>query len=322
MNIIDNYNKQITIEFSAINNDPFGRHKISSVTNELGKLVFYEGDLQKLAQRIDKEIGEEWEGRDLSILINSEDLSIHLKSGKKQEELTRKAFWFDLFELQPRSLPIDERLKKLAIYEKELWKDIISMRGAEKVERRIQRSCKTPPALGVYSHVMNAHASPAKWKVRMGLLYLLESKDLPENWPKMTLLSKKQYLRRFLSRNVTSADILAFDRKLASGKWEFIRKGVLAHELGHLVGNCIHYAEKNGETDKSARDFEFKADKVAAFLPDTRIGEGLMLDLSIDKETTDINDIEEKGDKHPTLESRIERLKEYLAERVLEKLRN
>lgn len=108
-------------------------------------------------------------------------------------------------------------------------------------------------------------------------------------------------------------EILKLDKKLQSGQWDYIRKGVLAHELGHLVGKCTSYlAKKYQEIPKLKRHYEYEADQIAASLSDIGVGKGLVIDLQTDKESL-FEDTETSS--HPTLASRIERLQEILSQR-------
>ena len=314
MHIANNYNKTIVIKFDAIKNDPYGRHRIASITNEVGKRITPEITPGKLAKRIDNEINEQWEGKDVTIVVNSDDLNVTVKADGREEELSKKSCLLSMFNLRPPSFDKDERLEKLDCEMKDLWKDVIKTQGKRRIERRIQKSCSIPPRLGVDKDVMNGNASARSWKVRIGLFYLLETSDLPAHWPNMTMLQKKQYLGRLLSRQVPAGEISALDKKINSGQWEFIRKGVLAHELGHMSGKSTAYESKKYRNDPQfERGYEYEADDIAASLPDVRIGKGLMTDLEIDKSCLEEEDKE--TDTHPSLESRIEMLQRKLARR-------
>lgn len=213
------------------------------------------------------------------------------------------------------SLDINQRLEKIDSEMKGLWKDIIKTQGKGKIEKRIKRSTSIYPLLGVYKEVMNGFADPKQWQVKIGLFYLLESSDLPSLWSKMSIFQKKQYLQKLLSRRVPAKEISMLDRKLQSGQWEYIRKGVLAHELGHLAGKAVDFESKKYKTGPQfERKYEYEADDIAASLPDVRIGKGLMTDLEIDKSVLDEQD--EESDTHPSLESRIQLLSKKIAERT------
>ncbi len=310
------YNKQITINFPAIKDDPYGRHRIASITNEIGKRIPSIIHRSKLAERIDNEIDERWEGKDVTIVVNSDDLSVTVKAGGRKEELRRKSCLLGMFNLQPPSFHLDERLKALDSQMKDLWKAVVKTQGKKRIEKRIKRSCAILAPLGVDKVVMNAWAHGTDRKVKIGLFYLLEPSDLPSHWPKMLMLQKKQYLQRLLSRRIPLNEISALDRKLQSGQWEYIRKGVLAHELGHLTGKSTDFESKKSRNDPQIkRQYEYEADAIVASLPDIRIVKGFVTDLEIEKAIFSPQQ-DKDSDTHPSLESRIQLLHKKISERI------
>lgn len=202
MNFIQNNNKQINIDLRAIEDDPFGRHQIVSMTNELGKQVLFEGDRNQLAQTIDTEMSKKWKGQDVTIVINGEELSVTVQAGGKKEDLSNKSCLLNRLSLKTPSFKEKERLKKLNSYMKELWKDLLKIRGKKIIKKETKRSHLPLPKLATYKEMLNAEAYTTSWKVEMGLFYLLEPSDLPSRWGNMSTFQKKRYLQRLLSLRV------------------------------------------------------------------------------------------------------------------------
>ncbi len=134
MIISNHYNKQITIDFRAIKDDPYGRHKIASITNELGKRISPDIAPSKLANRLDNELNEQWEGKDVTIVVNGENLSVTIKGSEGQEILSKKSCLLGLLNLQLPSFDRAQRLQKLDSEMQDLWKDVIKTQGKRKIE--------------------------------------------------------------------------------------------------------------------------------------------------------------------------------------------
>ncbi len=305
------FNNQVVIDFRAIQGDPRGRHRIESITNEVGMRIISCADRTILAKKIDKEIAGSWKGRDVKIIIDSNDLSVSIQDAEERQEIVERSFLIDMFNLKPHSFDVEKRIAKLQLVVNDLWKDIVELRGKEDIESRTKRDASITPKLikdESYKDPWNAYAGMKNNTVTMGALYLLEPEDLPSHWNHMTMFQKQKFLERLLAEEVSEKDIQGLERRFQTGQWDYIRKGVLAHELGHLTGyatSCLEKKDRNNP--KYERHYEHKSDKVAASLPDYRIGRGLFLDLQCDKENT--RNPDKESDTHPALNERLERIK-------------